>query len=158
MKNVLEAVVGKVTVEITGPIEAPQEFFNTRTGLFVWNDFKEKIVSKAEKVPMPFSATLNLFKLTENATDKAIENSLPEKHLFTESEVCAIITDLISKQPKGERGALLSDGNWNLFYTSSCVVGVGWGRFHGRWGVGAWERGDGRWGAGRRVFSPATDN
>lgn len=45
------------------------------------------------------------------------------------------------------------DGNWNLFYTASCVVHVHW--FGGEWFVRACDRGVSAWDAGRRVFSPA---
>lgn len=47
------------------------------------------------------------------------------------------------------------DGNFNLFYTPSCVVSVRWRRFLGYWDVFTWSRSDGDWSADERVFSPA---
>lgn len=47
------------------------------------------------------------------------------------------------------------DGNFNLFYTPSCVVSVFWDEFDGDWDVYAWRRDGFGWRAGKRVFSPA---
>lgn len=134
----------------------PKEYFKDRKGLFVWSSFEDRILPKAELVKEASSMNIESYILAKNAYDKEIEATLPEKHIFSESEVCAIIADLIAKQPKGEEGALLSNGNWNIFYTEAFVVGVCWGAGSGVWGVYTWYR-VGDWFAGERVFSPATD-
>lgn len=134
----------------------PKEFFQDSKGLYVWNSFKNDIAAKAE--PMKdLKCRVKSFDLQKTANDTEIEAELPEKHLFSESDVCAILADLISRQPTGVDGPLLKNGNWNLFYTGAFVVSVFWGAFGGGWDVGAWVRDDYRWNGGRRVFSPATE-
>ncbi len=152
-KDVLVLVEKKLEPVITA-ID-PKEFYQDRKGLFVFSSFKERVADKAEKVSsneFPISS----FDLAKSASDEEIEKALPAEHLFSESDVCAVIAALIEKQPEGEKGALLNDGNWNLFYTKNCVVSVLWRSFRGGWGVRAWGRRGGDWGRGRRVFSPAT--
>lgn len=148
--QVLEKVEENIVVKTTG-ID-PKEFFKDREGLYVSSSFEERILEKAEKID---AAEFNLdsFKLLKYSDDADIEKELPEKHIFTESEVCAVISELISKQPKGEKGTLDNAGKWNLFYTTSCVVGVSWRSYGGRWDVYAWGRGGDEWRSGGRVFS-----
>lgn len=134
----------------------PKEFFQDSKNLYVWNSFKNDIAAKAG--PMKdLKCWVKSFDLQKAANDTEIEAELPEKHLFSESEVCAILADLISRQPTGEDGPLLKNGNWNLFYTRAFVVGVYWDAFRGGWRVYAWDRDDRHWNGGRRVFSPATE-
>lgn len=157
MENkVLKTIIEKQSLEVIEPIN-PKEFFQDRKGLFVWSSFKEKVVSKAEPVEKDLKLDFSSFKLLENSDDEEIEKSLPEQHLFTETELSALIATLIKAQSKGEEGVLLNDGHWNLFYTPSCVVSVDWSRFSGYWFVDAWDRDGYVWGAVRRVFSPATN-
>lgn len=155
MEKVLELVKEKFEVKAASAIN-PQEFFKTREGLYVWSDFKERISDKAEVLKEGVEFTLNSYKTTKDATDEEIESDLPEKHIFSESEVCVIIADLISKQPKGEEGILLNTPYYsNLFYTPSFVVHVRWSSGGGEWIVSTWTRSDDRWFSGKRVFSPA---
>lgn len=116
----------------------------------VLNKVGEKI--KVESISKEF--LLNFFDLTESSTDKQIEEVLGDDHLFDKGEVYSLIGGLISKQPNGEEGALLNIGYSNLFYTSSCVVDVGWDG--SSWDVNAWHRRGGYWLSDGRVFSPAT--
>ncbi len=133
----------------------PKEFFKDREGLSVWSSFVDRVLVKAEAVEKEREFPISFYKLLEDSDDEAIEKALPENHIFSESEVSAIIAELISKQEKGEEGNLLNNGYANLFYTPSFVVGVYWDSFDGSWYVDAWHRGSRRWRAGRRVFSPA---
>lgn len=148
----LEPVQESIPVASTG-ID-PKEFYQNRKGLYVWSGFKDRIVAKAEAVKAEFR--LRSFTLKEDANDAKIESALPEKHIFSESDAAAIVADLIEKQPNGEEGVLLNDGNWNLFYTPGCVVLVHWSSFRGGWSVSAWGRDEDGWRAGERIFSPAT--
>lgn len=150
--NVLEHKEKKIDISVKE--FDPQEFFKNGDGLYVYSDFKERILSKAEKVPS-LEKALTSYALTKNANDAAIESDLPKDHFFSESEVCAIVADLIDKQPKGEEGVLLNNGYANLFYTPSFVVGVRWDG--AEWGVYTWHRDAYGWDANDRVFAPATD-
>lgn len=154
-KEILEIVSKEIPVVIAEKF-VPSEFFKDRKGLFVGYGFQENILSKAGQTEEKAQFTIASFDLKENASDKKIEESLPEKHIFSETDVCAIVAALIEKQPKGEEGVLLNSGYANFFYTPSLVVDVRW--LDGRWYVRGWYRGDRGWDAGRRAFSPATES
>ncbi len=133
----------------------PDTFFKTRSGLYVWDDFRSRVVAKASPIDAGAKFRIERRDLIRDAKDSEVEGVLTN-HLFEESAVCAVIAELISKQPNGKAGTLLNNGYANLFYTSSCVVCVGWRVYYRGWGVRAWRRGDRRWNAGSHVFSPAT--
>lgn len=133
----------------------PKEFFKERTGLWIWSSFINNVVEKAKSTKSGATFKISSFDLVESATDEEIEKDFPKKHLFTETEVCAIIASLIEKQSKGEAGTLLNNGYANLFYTKSRVVGVDWDG--SRWDVIGWYRGGLAWHEGDRVFSSATE-
>lgn len=139
----------------TGSVRQPIEYFKDREGLWVGSQFQAEVSGKAEATLEGAEFKIDSWDLVRYANDETIEGSLHKKHLFSESAVCAIIAELIEKQPKGEEGHLLNNGYANLFYTKSFVVYVGWGRGAGKWIVGAWSRDDDVWDAGGRVFSPA---
>lgn len=150
-KNVLEVIEKKIAAKAAS--RSFTDFFKSREGLWVSGSFKERILNQAKDAGVDM--TLTSFKLIKDSTDEQIEAALPEKHIFTESEVCAVIAALIEGQPKGEKGILLNDGWYNLFYTEGCVVRVDWSV--DEWNVNTWDRDGGTWSAGFRVFSPATD-
>lgn len=154
--KVLEPVENKLSIETSSEIK-PQDFFQSREGLYVWSDFNERILEKALSVAAGTKYELASFKLLESSSDETIESALPKVHIFSESDACAIIAELISKQSKGEEGTLLNNGYFNIFYTPTFVVGVVWGSDGGSWRVDAWVRDNVVWYAGTRVFSPATD-
>ena len=134
----------------------PGKFYMTRGGLWVSNDFLSLVVARSKKSESGKSFNLQHATLARGAIDQKIEAELSTTHLFDETDVCAVIAGLIAKQSDGEGGTLLYNGSANLFYTSSCVVGVCWDAVRRRWDVDAWLRGDG-WRAGDQVFSPATE-
>lgn len=135
----------------------PNEFYKQRPGLYPWSSFMERVLPKAECVEQGKSFIADSFDLKKDSTDAAIEAALSEKHIFSETDACALIAELIKKQPNGEEGALLNNGYVNLFYTEAFVVGVYWYAGFGEWYVLAWFRGAYAWSADSRVFSPATD-
>lgn len=153
--QVLEVAKDKIVV--SAGAKDPKDFFVTKKGLYIWSDFKDRVLDKAEPVDPSKEFLFESYDLKESAEDAVIESNLPKKHIFTESEVSAVVSGLIAKQSKGEEGDLLNNGYANLFYTPSFVVGVSWNAGLGEWGVGAWDRGALEWGAGGRVFSPVTD-
>lgn len=134
----------------------PNVFFQTRSGLYVWDDFRSRIVTQARPIAVGMAFELNNALLTKDMSDEEIESALPKNHLFDESALCAIIASMISEQPDGKEGKLLNNGYANLFYASSCVVIVRWHADYRKWRVNAWKRDDNEWDAGRQVFSPAT--
>lgn len=138
-------------------VRDPQEFFVSRNGLYVSSDFRERILDKAKVINPAQGANLTSYELKERADDQKIEANLPESHFFSESQVCAVIAELISRQSKGEEGILQNNGYSNLFYTASFVVYVYWDSYSGKWCVGAWPRHGRAWYSGGRVFSPAAD-
>jgi hypothetical protein len=88
--------------------------------------------------------------------DEKIEAALLNGYIFDDSTACAVIEAMIKDQWGGKEGKLLTSGYANLFYLSSCVVGVSWSADYRGWCVNAWRRDDSKWRAGRQVFSPAT--
>lgn len=148
--QVLKAVKA-VKLAIKTPVD-PQEFFQTRDDLYVYSGFGDHILSKAKKSE-PKTYSLESFDLVRSSKDEEIEQALGKEHLFDETEVCAIVAELVSKQPKGKKGTLQNNGYANLFYTGSFVVRVYWSGSH--WLVNAWDRDGGGWPSGYRVFSPA---
>lgn len=151
-KSVLKEVKKSLKIKIPKDFD-PKESIKDRKGLYVWSSFKDRILANAPIVAKATDISVSSFDLTEYAADEQIEKSLPKKHIFSESDACAVIADLIEKQPKGEEGILGNTGYANLFYTSAFVVYVRWAG--GGWGVGAWRRDGYEWFAGSRVFSPA---
>jgi hypothetical protein len=139
----------KITTE---KVVDPKEYFQKRTGLYVWGSFKENVLPKAEIVKVGTAYTLESFDLIEDTYDKQIEQSLGNKNVFSESDACAIVAHLIDQQPEGKEGVLLTNGYANLFYTPTCVISVYW--YGGGWYVSGWGRGDDAWLEGYRVFSP----
>lgn len=85
-------------------------------------------------------------KLPRSMNDAAIESEL-KPGLCELGDVLAFL-DHASEECK--------DGNFNLFYTNDCVVGVYWDSFDGKWRVDAWGRDGDAWLQDSRVFSPAT--
>jgi hypothetical protein len=143
---------GPVTVALTNPHD-PDAFYQTRTGLYVYRSFRDRIVRLALPTQSASPVTLRRFVLDRAATDDDIEAELGPNHLFTESEVCWIIVEMIEKQEGGAAGDLNNSGNANQFYTPSCVVFVYWLADDREWLVYTWGRDDFVWGAGDSVFS-----
>ena len=131
----------------------PHSYFKTREGLWVSDEFRSRILSKAGVVSVG-AAVGKSYDLTKNAYDREITPELGTTYQFeSESELCAYIAQMIEKQPNGAAGELLNNGYANIFYVAGCVVGVYWYGGRRLWRVNAWELGDDYWRAGARVFS-----
>lgn len=135
---------------------SPRSFFKDRPGLWVSGGFRDNVAARAEAVDVGTTFGVDCHEITaENgATDEQIETALGDRHLFNETQVSAIIAEMITAQEADKAGALLNNGSANLFYTSGLVVDVGWRAVDRKWGVYAWERDD-RWLRGCRVFAPS---
>jgi hypothetical protein len=156
MKTQLSAALvakNSVTVALTNPHD-PAAFYQTRTGLYLNNQgYRDRIVRKAKSTQSAPPVTLRRFVLERKANDQEIEVQLGPNHVFSETEVCWIVAEMIGKQEGSAAGDLDNTGKFNLFYTPSWVVDVE-GSVGGReWFVTTWRR-DGRaWYAGNSVFS-----
>jgi hypothetical protein len=147
-------LVPRNPVSITvGTRHDPDSFYQNRSGLCVWDEFRSRVVSKAKPTEAGTKFALDSHELGSRATDEEIEDALPKNHIFDETAVCAIIAELIGKQPSGEAGDLENTSEANLLYTSSCVVFVSWLAGDSEWFVGMWDRGGYGWSAGPRVLS-----
>lgn len=154
--NSMLMLTSRGTVTVTLPERHdPDAFYRTRSGLYIWDDFRTRITAQAKPSETGATFKVESFGLMRGLDDKEIEAMLPKSHLFDETQVSAIIAGLIARQPNGEDGALVNNNFANLFYTSSRVVGVGWRAGGRQWVVASWERGDDRWVASSQVFSPA---
>lgn len=151
--KILEPINTGIEISIEKPVD-PSEFFKTSDDFYVSSDFTNHIIAKATKVEQDTKYSVDSWSLETRSDDAQIEQAL-ESRTFEESEVCAVIADLISKQPKGKEGILQNNGYSNLFYTKDFVVYVFWSADGGYWSVHAWYRGGGAWRVSYRVFSPA---
>lgn len=144
------------TVRFDAPFN-PDEFFQTRSGLWVADYFRRLVVAEAKVVPAGETFKVKPRTLGRGATDAEIEEELGGgSHLFEATPACAVIAGLITAQPAGEDGALLNSGYANLLYLRSCVVIVLRNSDRRQWRVGTWRRDGSWWDAGLQVFSPAT--
>lgn len=156
MKEIFTLVQKEIPISIN-KTHSPAEFFKNRKGLYVWSSFSDSIVEKSKPVDAGSEFKVSSLDLKESANDEEIEDALPKEHIFSETDVCAIVAALIEKQPNGEEGTLLNNGYANLFYTPSRVVHVFWRAGRGEWRVYDWFLDGFSWDGGYRVFSPAID-
>lgn len=137
------------TISLTiSALREPDTYYQTRSGLYVWDDFRPRIFAKAKMVAVGTTFYIDEYELSENLTDEEIENSLPKNHLFDESAVGAIVAEMV------ESGQL-DKKYFYLLYADSCVVGVYWDSGSSKWDVGTYGRDGDSWYASDRVLSPA---
>lgn len=142
----------------------PRTYFKNRDGLYVWDTFFERILSK-QPTTMPYRGLEGVTSemLQRNMYDKEIIDELlggmeeVRKHAVTLDQIAAKI-DL---QPNGEDGELLNNGYANIFYVLDgdvlSAVNVDWLSDHCKWFVNAWPLdGGGYWYAGDQVFRNTT--
>ncbi len=145
-----------------GPIvaHAPAQYYQTRAGLYVWDDFINRIVAAAKQVELKDTVKFPRYSLVRDASGDDIATAalkISRQTVFTASEFCPILAAMIEKQKSGGTGDLLNDGRANLFLVEGvggtvCIVSVRWGSGSARWGVHAWLLGSG-WDPGYRFFS-----
>ena len=158
-RNLLRLVNDKWSISRAQQAIRSACFFQTRDGLWVSDNFKDRILPKAKPIETLDGACGKSFDLRKSAYDGDIVPELPKSYIFDESELCARIAQMIEKQPNGAKGDLLeNNSDWNIFYVtyvSGYVVSVHWDSGHGEWHVNAWRVGGFDWTAGYRVFSRA---
>ena len=133
----------------------PDAYYRTRTGLYVWSEFRDRVARSAKPTDAGTTFNFTLSDLARDATDEEIEAALPKAHFFDESAVCAIVAELIATQPEGDEGHLLNSGHVNILYTGPDIVRVNWRPETREWSVSTWKRNDERWRAGYRALCPA---
>lgn len=135
-------------------------FTNGPMKLRFWDNFTSWILSAIPKIIPAYTGTLSSFTLTKNMYDKDILAELGNPTPFTVSEFAAIIKDLLTKQPTGNPGDLLTNGRANIFYVKlederTVAVRVYWSADLREWYCHAFGLDDGGWDGGDRVFFPA---
>ena len=141
---------GPITVALTKPHD-PDAFYQMGAGLYVYRDFRDRIVQKAKPTRSVPPIRLHRFVLERIARHENIEAELGPHHVFTETEVCWIVAEMIGKQKHGAPGDLDNTIESNLFYTPSWVVDVRWGPRG--WSTNALRRDDTILSAGLSAFS-----
>ncbi len=121
---------------------------------YLGDNFKKFFLGKTEENILACELTVRA--LERDSLDADIRRELtPER----EETALAHFYELLSKQPKGEDGTLLTNGNWNIFYIKDTngklwAVHAVWDSSYGGWYVRAlsveYLYG---WSAGHRVFS-----
>ncbi len=137
----------------------PVKYFKTGEGLYVSDDFAQRILKVAKPVNSLSEEKFGSFDLTQDATDQQIQAELPHGHIFEDASMfCAHLAGMIQCQPGGMEGPLLNNGYANIFYVRGVsgevfAVRVRWVADGRGWGVDAYRLDDGRWYAGHRAFS-----
>ena len=148
--------VAQATVPARTKPVSVAEFYQTGSGLYVYDTFAERLDVNARQVvdsapERSYVASL----LKANAYDKDIRKEL-EDHLSTLEDIAG----LIEAQPGGKSGFLLNNGYANIFYVEGkngevFAVRVRWLSGDRRWRVRGWRLGEGGgWRAGNRVLCP----
>lgn len=147
--------LGKVTFEIDQSIN-PDEFLQTREGLWVDSDLENWLGGTAEKITGNIESSK--WKIKKDSFDKEIKSEIPSDHIYVVGEFRTIIASAIHKQWGGKAGVLRNDGYANIFYvwnkdkTKCFAVGVLWAAGYEEWRVSVCELED-RWRADGVVFS-----
>ena len=149
---------GELTLPATTKLFDQTAYFQTKSDLFVSDWFKDQILKYVHEVDDAQEVSLSAFDLAKLANDTEIRKELPEDHVFEDpSEFCASLAQMIDRQPNGEKGNLLVNGYWNIFYVQAGdevrAVNVRWSDDNRRWYVLAVPLGVGRWREGFRVLS-----
>ncbi len=135
-----------------------KEFYQTRTGLWLADNFKSLILADLPEgeVEAP-QATLVRADLEQEASDAEIGGELPKGNVFKYRDqfLCHLAT-LIETQPDGTKGELLNTGFANIFHVQigkvPFSVHVRWRRDGLEWRCRVFPLGASRWDAGSRAF------
>lgn len=152
LKLVAEGIIVSV-----GSLTKDSFFSNGPVKLYFWDNFRSWILSAIPDSIPAFSTTLSSFTLTRNMYDRDILTELGNPTPFTVSEFAAIMKGMLSKQPQGEPGDLLTDGYANIFYVKLddgrvVAVLVHWYADYPEWNCYAHDFDNDRWSEGNQVF------
>lgn len=167
----LIAGTAKLTVEIirrltalkSFAVEAGEinlkEFFKTREGLWVSDDFNNLILTGVSKESASAAkTTLGYADLAQRANDAEIGGELPEGHVFTDVVIfLGYLATLIKGQWGGREGKLINNDYANIFYVKvngdTFAVRTRWIAGAREWRCHADRLSRTQWLAGGRAFS-----
>lgn len=119
----------------------PESFWQTRPGLYVYDDFRNRIVvaAKPTEAGAKFKKLPRL-KLGRNATGEELKIARPNG-IWTATDFCPWLAAKLAKQADGKDGEFLNNGWANLFLVEGIdgevfVVRVSW--LGGEWYVDTW--------------------
>jgi len=157
--NLLDSNV--VVRELVEEINFQRHFTkNKNVKYYLGDNFVKQVLNPAKNIKRLPGMSFSKHQFTETIYDKEImENFSISKTsgLMSREEILWTIADLTSRQPKGEAGALINDGNWTIIGYMLCddgvvrVVCVRWDADRGVWYCRCRDL-DG-WCAGRGVLS-----
>src|SRR3989338_1331668 len=125
----------------------PNDYYQTRAGLWVHDVFRNLVVANAKPVDAGTVFKVSESEIVEHLMDAHIKAALPKNHLFDKSAACAIVAEMI------EAGRFDKKLGYVL-YTASCIVDVGWDVDSQRWSIFTWDRGGGFY-RGYRILYPS---
>jgi len=137
----------------------PHKFFVNCSGLCASSDFRNRILFVAKKTVKVSSGEVSHFDLPAQMNDAEIKKELGDGHIYKDaSKFCSTLASMISQQPRGEEGDLITNGNANIFYVCGknnevFAVSVHWFSDDRGWAVYACRLVDCQWSAGVRAFS-----
>lgn len=91
---------------------------NGQTKIWMSDEFKSKVLAFATNHASADAIHLDKLELTESMLDSQISVELGNPTPFGVTTFLAHIRTLILKQPKGEKGNLLTNGYANIFYVT----------------------------------------
>ena len=161
MNIVVETKLLKPVAQATVPARTKpfvaSEFYQTGTGLYVYDTFANRLdLSARQTVDSAPERPYVVLLLKGNAYNKNIRKELPETHLSTPEDIAG----LIEAQPVGKSGFLLNNGYANIFYVEGkngevFAVDVYWRAGRRKWDVRDWKLDEnGKWNAGYQVLCP----
>lgn len=150
-------------VKITKPaIINLATFFKTRDGLWVSDEFRQRILAPALEMPETAPASVGEpYDLPRNMTDAQILEKVGHKVFENPRALLLTLARLIDEQWGGKEGNLLTNGYANLFYVRGrnekgesevFAVDVDWDVGNGEWLVLACRLDDNAWPEGFRAF------
>jgi len=145
-------------ISVTTGAFSKSSFFANGPNLYLWDNFKNWVLTEIPDTIPAFEGKLSKFSLTKKMYDSEIQTELGNPNSFSVTEFAAIVKDLVSRQPKGESGTLLNNGYANIFYvvlanTRVVAVRMRWSAGDREWSFSAFDLDDVHWGDEYCVFS-----
>lgn len=153
------AWVKNVIVPATSGFDAKTAFAEKSNSaiaqFYHWSDFESTVYPKLNPVPAMPKQSVSAYRITETSSLADIIEQTGAKPMSL-NEFSQTLAYLVSKQPTGQAGELLSDGYWNIFFVEvspgySVAVSAYWNSDYSSWFLLGYSLSHG-WYAGRQVF------